>query len=124
MEEDGEGVVEPTIPSGKDHQDKGEVSKDQEDRNSPEEGEWMDPLMDGLKDVEDDPLVVTQAYESALLTLAGLPLEEVERFEVRYLELAADSMVRVMDAMTKTFQCQPSLIRYITPEGSTWQLPF
>jgi len=123
MEEDSESVVEPTIPSGKDHQDNGEVSREQEDRSSPEEGEWMDPLMDTLKDVEDDPLVVTQAYESALLTLAGLPLEEVERFEVRYLELAADSMVRVMDAMTKTFECQPSLVNYITPAGSTWQLP-
>ncbi len=120
MEQDSESVVEPTIPSGKDHQDTREVSRDQEDRSSPDEGEWTDPLLDSLKD---DPLIVTNTYESALLTLAGLPQEEVERFEVRYLELAADSMVRVMDAMTKTFEGQPSLVRYITPAGSTWQLP-
>ena len=123
MEQDSESVVEPTVHSGKDHQDTREVSRDQEDRSSPDEGEWTDPLLDSLKDEERDPLIVTNTYESALLTLAGLPQEEVERFEVRCLELAADSMVRVMDAMTRTFESQPILVRYITPAGSTWQLP-
>ncbi len=123
MEQDSESVVEPTVHSGKDHPDTREVSRDQEDRSSPDEGEWTDPLLDSLKDEERDPLIVTNTYESALLTLAGLPQEEVERFEVRYLELAADSMVRVMDAMTRTFESQPTLLRYITPAGGTWQLP-
>jgi len=59
MEQDSESVVEPTVHSGKDHQDTREVSRDQEDRSSPDEGEWTDPLLDSLKDEERDPLIVT-----------------------------------------------------------------
>jgi len=75
MEQDTEGVVEPTVHSGKDHPDTRELSEEREEESCPSKGEWKDPLLDSLEDEERDPLQVTGCYESALLTLAGLPQE-------------------------------------------------
>ena len=124
MEQDASEVVfKSTVEGGVNNPDTRRLSEEREGESCPSEGEWKDSLTDPSEDEERDPLQVTGCYESALLVFAELPTNEVERYKPRQLELTADSVVRILNAITRVFVHQPALLPYITPAGTSWQLP-
>jgi len=124
MEQDAlEVVFESTVEGGVDNPDTRRRSEEREGDSCPSDEEWKDSLTDPLESEERDPLQVTGIYESALLVFAELPTNEVERYEPHQLELTADSVVRILNAITRVFENQPAFLPYIIPAGTSWQLP-